>query len=80
MKKIIMVLLGLMLMTTSINCYSQITAGVKTGRYAGKKQFKNKATYGHSRGTYSLKPFYAGRKAPRTKSGKNMPSAIRRKN
>lgn len=43
----------------------------------GPKAKKNKATYGRSQGTYQPKSFYSGRKAPKKKSAKNMPSATR---
>ena len=43
----------------------------------GPKVKKNKATYGRSQGTYRPKSFYSGRKAPKKKSAKNMPSATR---
>ena len=43
----------------------------------GPKGKKNKATYGRSQGTYQPKSFYSGRKAPKKKSSKNMPSATR---
>jgi len=43
----------------------------------GPKAKKNKATYGRGQGTYRPKSFYSGRKAPKSKNTKNMPSATR---
>lgn len=77
MKKILfMSVLIAMFNIAACNLYASDTIYIGQNTECGPwKPIKNKATYGHSRGTYRPKSFYSRRKAPKNKNVKNMPSA-----
>lgn len=81
MKKLLRIVLLTLVVLLGASCYAEARAsGIDETEMMGpgpKAKKKSKATYGRSQGTYQPKGFYSGRKAPKKKSAKNMPSATR---
>lgn len=70
--KLLIILFGILLMAMPVEAGSQ-------GGGPGKgKRHKTVQTYHPQGGVTNLRPFWARKKAPHAKSGKNMPSTTKR--
>lgn len=76
---IILVVMVVVAILIANDCTAQISTNPIPGSQTRKTKIKNKATYGHSRGTYQPKSFYSGRRSPKKKTNKNMPVFRKRK-